>query len=284
MLFCRFACRNTISPAFTLVELLVVVAIISILAALLLPTLLSAQLSARDTTCVSNGRQQAIASLLYADDSADYFPVNFNDFTERYHAIYLLLNSRYIDWQIRKVKAGSSILELWATDVLTCPRALNEVDSSSPIPPTKPLIFRDGVYDGFYLTGSNNRLAGGLAPARIMTHYNVNGARSGFAGIFTTSYDIAHPFPIVSKTPIFPCLRSFPRSGITNAKVCLTADGYMPDSGIGDAVWCHGNINSDSLMVSRIDGSSKIIHSSEVNSIERYSRRQICDRDLVGIK
>jgi prepilin-type N-terminal cleavage/methylation domain-containing protein/prepilin-type processing-associated H-X9-DG protein len=54
--------------AFTLVELLIVIAVIAILAAILLPTLGNAKLSARRITCVNNLRQLGLASQMYWDD------------------------------------------------------------------------------------------------------------------------------------------------------------------------------------------------------------------------
>ena len=59
---------------FTLVELLVVIAIIALLASLLVPTLKSAQESARSAMCQSNLRQIAAALSLYAADSEGYLP------------------------------------------------------------------------------------------------------------------------------------------------------------------------------------------------------------------
>ena len=57
-------------PAFTLVELLVVVAIIAILASLLLPALARGRTSAQRIRCISNLHQLGIATHLYWDDNA----------------------------------------------------------------------------------------------------------------------------------------------------------------------------------------------------------------------
>ena len=61
--------------AVTLVELLVVIAVIGILAALLLSALSRAKENARRTACVSNLRQVNLAIHLYADDYSDFLPV-----------------------------------------------------------------------------------------------------------------------------------------------------------------------------------------------------------------
>lgn len=68
--------------SFTLVELLVVVTIISILAALLLPVLKSARDEAKKAVCLSNMWQWGIAVLMYTQDYDGYLPVPFYDYTE----------------------------------------------------------------------------------------------------------------------------------------------------------------------------------------------------------
>jgi prepilin-type N-terminal cleavage/methylation domain-containing protein/prepilin-type processing-associated H-X9-DG protein len=62
------------SSPFTLVELLVVVAIIAVLASLLLPALQLARSKAHATQCANKMRQASLAIFSYADDHAGYLP------------------------------------------------------------------------------------------------------------------------------------------------------------------------------------------------------------------
>jgi len=59
---------------FTLVEVLVVIAIITILAAMLLPTLSKAREKARSAQCISNLHQIYLALSIYADDYNELYP------------------------------------------------------------------------------------------------------------------------------------------------------------------------------------------------------------------
>ena len=61
-------------PAFSLVELLVVIGIVAVLLALLLPLLGGMRESARRTACLSNLRQIGMALGAYADDSRGFLP------------------------------------------------------------------------------------------------------------------------------------------------------------------------------------------------------------------
>lgn len=67
-------CNQSRRAAFTLIEILVVIAIIALLAAILFPVFSRAREKARSATCMSNERQIAMALLQYSQDNNRRFP------------------------------------------------------------------------------------------------------------------------------------------------------------------------------------------------------------------
>jgi type II secretory pathway pseudopilin PulG len=70
----HFISQKMRTTAFSLLELLVVIGIIVILAALLLPALSRAKSKARNIACVSQLKQLGVAARLYAEDNSSRLP------------------------------------------------------------------------------------------------------------------------------------------------------------------------------------------------------------------
>ncbi|MCW5937847.1 MAG: prepilin-type N-terminal cleavage/methylation domain-containing protein [Fimbriimonadaceae bacterium] len=108
---------------FTLIELLVVIAIIAILAAILFPVFAQAKDAAKKTTCMSNVRQIAFATFMYADSEDDRFPawaaksppINGG-------------NSNYVPPDVQ-VSAYTKSREIWC-----CPRDEGQRDNPNGMP------------------------------------------------------------------------------------------------------------------------------------------------------
>ncbi len=99
--------------AFTLVELLIVIAIIAILASLLLPVLQRARVRAQEATCIDNQKQLITAWVMYAADNSDYCVGN-NWQDEKAHV-------QHENWLSGWLDPGSATADNTNTDLLVNP-------------------------------------------------------------------------------------------------------------------------------------------------------------------
>jgi len=122
-----------LASAFTLVELLVVIAVIAILAALLLPSLIRAKQKAQAVYCMNNGQQLMFAVQLYAGENRDWLPPN--DLSQFYSAANSDsddLNGSDGDSDDNPVEGGSPAAPLWISGNMVNSDATNIDDLLNP--------------------------------------------------------------------------------------------------------------------------------------------------------
>lgn len=110
------------SPAFSLVELLVVIAVVAILAALLLPALSRSRETAKEARCTNNLKQIYAGFLLYQSDNDGRFPGGFRWIHQQewYNANFAGGKDGW-DTNIPPAKLRPLFPYLGASDVFGCP-------------------------------------------------------------------------------------------------------------------------------------------------------------------
>jgi prepilin-type processing-associated H-X9-DG protein/prepilin-type N-terminal cleavage/methylation domain-containing protein len=138
-----------VQSAFTLVELLVVITIIAILAALLLPTLSQSKARAQKIQCANNVRQLGIALQAFVQDNNTYplFSKLSGDYPEHLgvwvSSIQIELTSKEIPTNDVEASSGSTLW--WHQGILQCPSAI------------RPLEFtNEEDYDNYHSYGYND--------------------------------------------------------------------------------------------------------------------------------
>lgn len=165
---------SRLGPAFTLVELLVVIAVIAILASLLLPVFGRAKETGRATACSSNLRQLAIASATYSLDNKGRLPY-------------------FLDWLSTnpgQLTSGLLFPYLQNKPVYLCPTDQMKLASQDPFPaaPNLPPMFGNSLYPRDYSYAMNCGLchesdsAKFLVPTRTLVFMEADLARNDYSG------------------------------------------------------------------------------------------------------
>lgn len=122
---------------FTLVEILVVLAVIFTLAALIFPVFSSARRKGRDAACLNNLHQMGLATRLYADDYDGHYPYAIDPLTRD-----LRINILFSDEMIDTLPDYPSVLKNYTKDstIFHCP---SDVPGASQGKDASPL---DGAF------------------------------------------------------------------------------------------------------------------------------------------
>lgn len=141
---------------FTLIELMIVVAIIAILSSLLLPSLQKSKELAREIVCKNNLKQLSSVSSLYSSDNNSYLPNASMSYGNQWPAKMLdYLGGGYWNYDTGWVSVNPR-----SKGMFECPSGINELYYYTQSPDTKPgtnygYNMRIGMFSGIYYPADN---------------------------------------------------------------------------------------------------------------------------------
>ncbi len=245
--------------AFTLIELLVVIAIIAILAAILFPVFARAKEAAKQSSCLSNTKQMALAQLIYSSDFDDLIiPSNtVNDVPGGDIALASLADQQTYSWVniIQPYLRNKSILLCPTFSASSLQRAMSDAacDGDGTANSFDPnLLPSDNVYLAHYGVAKNATYwscdTGVNSESQPYAHYPGNGYTFDYnSGTIKTNW--------ISTTSVSEVART---ANIGDAFTAISKDKTYVVSKFGcEAQYRHGG---DGGTFSFLDGHSKFLH------------------------
>lgn len=206
--------KNYSRAGFTLIELLVVIAIIAILAAILFPVFAQAREKARQTSCLSNIKQIATATMQYVQDYDETFPIGTPANSDNYRQVG---DQSTFGPVTRSFYWNALNPYLKSYDVLKCPSAERDLNLYGANPPA----YTAGVYITYAMNGYLNAypLADAVTPSRTIM-YTEKGKQTwlGLGSVF--------PYPGTAKLAAFQAKGGFYKfDWINGSDGCPAATG-----------------------------------------------------------
>ncbi len=161
------------SWGFTLIELLVVIAIIAILAAILFPVFARAREAARQTSCLSNTKQYALATLMYTQDYDETMPMSAYMAGDCVATFYWAVNPYVKNGQITQCPSEPQAMKLVELTGAPC----------QDTPPFTSYAVNGAVFvNGFFPGASPTALAAMGRSSDTVMHYDGNVTFGAFPG------------------------------------------------------------------------------------------------------
>ena len=231
---------------FTLVEMLVVIAIIGILASLLMPSLVKALETARGTLCANNLRQIFLLQNSYAGDYGWYTPSrNAPEYGPNFSMNWWDMKlSVYFD---RKAPTNwAEAIRIWQDPQYWCPSMTefkNDTRSYAPsgfgclswwsqtqLSPSILVAGTPGIDSAIYMIRPQSRTRNNISPAKIL-FYGELGHRPATANLYTH-----HSIHAVSNLDGTDAMTTadFRHNGLKNS---MMLDGHIASTRPGDFEW-----------------------------------------------
>jgi prepilin-type N-terminal cleavage/methylation domain-containing protein len=252
-----------IHRGFTLIELLVVITIVSVMISLLLPSLGSARAVARQSQCLANVKQHALATTIYAIDNRDKTPLHFQFSNSSYPGFARLLAGGTLNAYPVTVNYAGTDYTGQTSSALRCPEGLGKMDPYDDS--TKAYL------TGTYRTGWTGRVLVqvGADPRqmvinsqgeKVFTEYVLN----GMGWYWSTLYSWE---PVISKPVLFHNDMDEPKGHrlddvVKASDTFVSADGGHADFGVAVTAWRHVGMAGS---FSYVDGHAQSLKPGQVD-------------------